>query len=196
MTMVYKCCLPTCANIVALKRCGQCKAARYCDSVCQKADWIRHRAACTTMGAEEDKGEIKADEELLYSHLTEIHQQWSYHRANVGHGVLMVTPKWAFATILKGKHASKVLAEGKWSTIDDIPRDKLHFYYAPIAQFGLDPRMAHLINWVNDSSTLDHCFVGIASGPNQEMTFFRFHTSTSKTIPSKEVFLRNVHRPC
>jgi hypothetical protein len=30
-------------------RCGQCKAAFYCNRTCQKADWYRHKYACSSM---------------------------------------------------------------------------------------------------------------------------------------------------
>ena len=31
---------------VRLKKCSNCKVARYCDSVCQKADWKNHKCEC------------------------------------------------------------------------------------------------------------------------------------------------------
>ena len=39
-------CTP-CSSSTPTKRCGRCKAAHYCSSSCQRADWPRHRAECT-----------------------------------------------------------------------------------------------------------------------------------------------------
>jgi hypothetical protein len=35
----------------ALKKCGRCRAARYCGADCQRAAWRTHKAACDAAAA-------------------------------------------------------------------------------------------------------------------------------------------------
>ncbi|XP_046633650.1 uncharacterized protein LOC124313028 [Daphnia pulicaria] len=45
--------LPTCNFCKQIKkklwRCGRCKSAKYCDGVCQSADWHHHKVLCNTI---------------------------------------------------------------------------------------------------------------------------------------------------
>ena len=40
---------------VRLKKCGNCKNARYCDRECQKADWKNHKGECMENGLDANK---------------------------------------------------------------------------------------------------------------------------------------------
>lgn len=45
--------LPNCNFCKQIKkklwRCGRCKSAKYCDGVCQSADWHHHKVLCNTI---------------------------------------------------------------------------------------------------------------------------------------------------
>jgi hypothetical protein len=44
---IYTCCNPNCNEMSnTMKKCQQCKKARYCSRECQKADWSVHRMRC------------------------------------------------------------------------------------------------------------------------------------------------------
>jgi hypothetical protein len=38
-----------CFNPTPTKRCRACKLAMYCNAVCQRRDWIRHKTLCAAM---------------------------------------------------------------------------------------------------------------------------------------------------
>jgi hypothetical protein len=50
MTHSYFCCNSACPNstnaTLSLMTCGRCRLSWYCDGVCQKADWPRHKQEC------------------------------------------------------------------------------------------------------------------------------------------------------
>lgn len=47
MKMTHKCYNPQCdVTSYKMKKCQQCKKARYCSRDCQKVDWSVHRINC------------------------------------------------------------------------------------------------------------------------------------------------------
>ena len=44
--MSFSCALPSCNKQGAKSRCGGCKSVHYCNNLCQKAHWKRHKKIC------------------------------------------------------------------------------------------------------------------------------------------------------
>lgn len=64
MPHTYFCCNSTCPNDSNGKRhlmtCGRCRLSWYCDGVCQKADWPRHKHECREQAQEKAERDMFA----------------------------------------------------------------------------------------------------------------------------------------
>ena len=72
-----------CKNVVEspLRKCGDCKRARYCSRECQMEDWGEHQRACQTIASFLNRELIEG---VMFSEVS-VHETWgSFLREHIG----------------------------------------------------------------------------------------------------------------